>query len=390
MTPSSFKYIVVGAGLWGGVIAESIASRLGERVLVVERRSHTGGNCHSAADPDTGIECHTHGSHIFHTAIPEVWEYINRFATFTNYRHKVLIERSGRVYPMPISLATINTFYGKNLKPHEAEAFIRAEAARDFQGEPQNLEEKAVSLIGRPLYEAFIKGYTTKQWARDPRKLPAAIITRLPVRTNYDTGYFNDAWQGMPADGYAALFQKLFDNPLIEVMLDTDFIDIADQVSAEFPVFYSGPLDALFRYAHGPLEWRSLRFEREIVPHADFQGTAVMNQGDADVPYTRIHEFKHLHPERGPQGDRSVIVREYPKTFSPGDEAYYPVNTPENERILRAYRDELRARKNIFPGGRLGAYAYMDMDKTIASALACFEDVCINRSMRYGRPENDR
>lgn len=373
MDLTNLRHLVVGAGLWGGTLAERIASQLGERVLVVERRSHIGGNCHSYKDAQTGIECHAYGTHIFHTAIPKVWEYVNKFSEFTTYRHKVLTEYQGRVYPMPISLATINSFYGLNLKPYEVDAFVKAEAGKELRDEPQNLEEKAVSLVGRPLYEAFIKGYTQKQWGKDPRELPAAIITRLPVRASYNTDYFNDPWQGMPKDGYAAFFTRLFDHPLIDVALGVDYADIAAQVPEGCRVFYSGPIDAFFNYSHGALEWRSLSFEQEVVPYADYQGTSVMNKADPEVPCTRIHEYKHLHPERGAQGDASVIVREYPKAFVRGDEPYYPVNTVENDRLLKAYQSNLASQTGIIFGGRLGGYRYMDMDRTIESALDCFD-----------------
>jgi len=365
----SCKILIVGAGLWGSVLAERLASQRGERVLVIDRRLHTGGNCHAYIEPQTGIECHAYGSHIFHTSIPKVWEYVNAFSEFTPYRHKVLTEYRGRVYPMPISLATINSFYNLNLRPYEVEAFIRAEAGGAMQDNSSNLEEKAIALIGRPLYEAFIKGYTQKQWGRDPKELPSDIITRLPVRANYSTEYFNDPWQGLPKAGYAALFGRILAHPLIDLRLGVDYADIEELVPEGCRVFYSGPADTFFRCSLGALQWRSLRFEQEIVPYADYQGTAVLNQADVEVPFTRTHEFKHLHPERGEQGQRSVIEREYPKAFMPGDEPYYPVNTPENQRLLAAYQEKLAERPNVTLGGRLGSYKYLDMDKTIESAL---------------------
>ena len=370
MQVQSFKYVIVGAGLWGCVLAERIATVLGEPVLVVERRKTCGGNCHSAFHPETGIECHSYGTHIFHTANPEVWQYITGFTTFTSYRHKVFTTSRGRVYPMPLGLAAVNAFYGKNLKPHEVEAFIAREAAGVLH--PTNLEEKAISLVGRPLYEALIKGYTTKQWGRHPRDLPAEIITRLPVRTNYNTDYFNDPWQGLPAGGYGKLFEALLNNPRITILYDTPYRAIAPELAPNARLLYSGAPDDFFDYDLGTLEWRTLRFETEVMPHADVQGTAVMNEADEEVPYTRTHEFKHLHPERGKQGDCSVIAREYSKPFAKGDEPYYPVNTPENRKLLEAYLERARALGNIVFGGRLGRYRYMDMDVTIADALETF------------------
>ena len=386
MLPGDLKYLVVGAGLWGGVLAERIASVLGERVLVIDRRAHTGGNCHSFIDPDTGIECHAYGTHIFHTAIPRVWEYVNRFTQFTPYRHKVLTEHRGRVYPMPVGLAAINMFYGLNLRPYEVSDFIRREAAASADnGEPANLEEKAVSLIGRPLYEAFVKGYTWKQWEKDPRVLPAGIITRLPVRADYNTDYFSDPWQGMPKQGYAAMFDELFRHPLIEVRTGLAYADIAGSVPPACTVLYSGPLDELCDYAFGALEWRALRFKRDILPYQDAQGTAVLNQADVEIPWTRTHEFKHLHPERGPQGNRTIVAREYSRACQRGDEPYYPVSTPENQSLQSKYRARLSEKMpNVVAGGRLGGYRYLDMDKTVDEALGLFEALRVRKNKESG------
>ena len=374
--------LVVGAGLWGCVLAERIATVLGERVLVIDRRDHTGGNCHSFLEEETGIECHAYGTHIFHTSIERVWEYITQFSRFTQYKHTVLTEYRGRVYQMPIGLATINDFYGIRLHPYEVAAFIKKEAGKEAGGPANNLEEKAVSLIGRPLYEAFIKGYTQKQWGRDPRELPPEIITRLPVRTNYSGEYFTDPWQGLPEQGYAALFSRLLAHPRITVKTGVAYEDIAFSVPQTCRVFYSGPLDALFAFSHGALEWRSLRFEARTEPYADWQGTAVMNQADVAVPYTRTHEYKHLHPERAHKVNKTVLVREYPKTFERGDEPYYPVNTPANDHLQKRYVAMLEKRAAFIAGGRLGSYQYMDMDKTIESALSVFDTLQVNAAAR--------
>ncbi len=368
-------YIIVGAGIWGCVMANRIATDLNTPVTVIDRRDHIGGNCHSSFDKATGIECHCYGSHIFHTSLPEVWDYITQFTTFNNYRHKVLITHKGRVYAMPINLFTINALYNKNLTPTEAEAFLAAEIARDSVVTPANLEEKAISLIGRPLYEAFIKNYTRKQWEKDPCELPASIINRLPFRTCYNMDYFSDTWQGIPTDGYDALFHKLLDHPNIQIRLNTDFKEIRSQLASDTTVIYTGMPDAFFDYKYGELEWRSLNFEWETVPVHDFQGTSVMNYADADVPYTRIHEFKHYHPERKePYACNStVICREYPATWKVGREAYYPVNDARNTTIYEKYAAEASATPNLILGGRLGAYRYWDMDKAIADALHVFD-----------------
>lgn len=377
----SCKYLVVGSGLWGSVLAERIASQFNEKVLVIDRRAHSGGNCHSELDEETGIECHVYGSHIFHTSDQRVWEYVRQFCSFNTYRHRVLTEFGGRLYQMPIGLATINSYYHLNLKPYEAEAFIAAEAALEDIESPSNLEEKGLSLIGRPLYEAFIKGYTAKQWNLPLNELPADIITRLPVRTNYNPDYFDDFWQGLPMDGYGALFDKLLSHPNITVQLGVSFADIRGSLPVHCRIFHSGALDDFFDYALGALAWRSLRFEKEILPYADYQGNAVVNQADITVPYTRTHEYRHYHPERPYQRDKTVIVREYPENFARGKEAYYPVNRPEDLRRFEQYRQLAAARApNITFGGRLGSYAYVDMDKTVSEALETFDKLAADRT----------
>jgi UDP-galactopyranose mutase len=368
---SGLKYLVVGSGLYGAVAAERIASVTGERVLVLEKRQQVGGNCQSELDPETGIEIHTYGSHIFHTSNERVWNYINQFVSFTDYRHHVQTMYKGRVFPMPISLATINSFWGTALSPQEAQVRIQQEVADAGIVEPTNLEEKAISLIGKSLYEAFIKGYTAKQWEKDPRDLPADIITRLPVRFNYNTRYFNDRWQGVPAEGYFAIFQNLLRSPLIEVRTGVDFEDVRHLVPADCVVIYTGMLDAYFHHQFGQLEWRSLRFETERVPVTDFQGCTVMNYADQDVPWTRIHEFKHYNPERRAafESPSTIVCREYPQTWRAGLEAYYPINNTRNRELCQRYQELAAKTPNLIMGGRLGAYQYWDMDKAIAHAL---------------------
>ena len=370
MTDPACTYLVVGAGLWGSVIAERIASVRGESVLVIDRREYAGGNCRSVLDPETGIECHVHGSHIFHTRNERVWRYLNTFTGFNHYRHHVLTEYQGRIYPLPIGLATINAFYGKTLKPSEARAFIAEEAAKDAVAAPANLEEKAVSLVGRPLYEAFIKGYTQKQWQRDPKEVPASIITRLPVRANYNTEYFDDPWQGLPSAGYHGLFAKMLAHPRITVRLGVAYKDIRPFLTPDRTIFYSGAIDEFFDYSLGVLGWQSLRFEWEHPPCGDFQGAAVINQADAAVPYTRTHEFRHYHPERNHPPNATVITREYPHRFAKGGEAYYPVNTAADRKLLTDYNALAKATApNVIFGGRLGGYTYLDMDAVVEEAL---------------------
>lgn len=369
------SFFVIGAGFWGAVMAERIASVMGEPVVVVEKRKHIGGNSWSSIDKETGIECHRYGSHIFHTSLPEVHSYLSKFCELTAYRHKVLIKHSGKVYSMPINLFTINDFYGKTFTPMEAESFLAEEIARDHSENPANLEEKAISLIGRPLYEAFVKNYTRKQWDRDPKDLPASIISRLPFRTSYDMAYFNDPWQGVPQEGYGELFKKILNHPNIHLRLNCDYANIRNEIPSDATVLYTGMPDELFAYKYGELEWRSLRFEWETLPVRDFQGTTVMNYGDIDVSYTRIHEFKHYHPERHDvfASNKTVICREYPTTYHKGGEAYYPVNDERNNALFAKYAEEAAKNPKLILGGRLGSYHYWDMDKSIANALHTFE-----------------
>ncbi|MEV5751758.1 UDP-galactopyranose mutase [Actinoallomurus sp. NPDC052308] len=362
--------VVAGAGLFGLTVAERCARELGLRVLVVERRDHIGGNAYSETEPSTGIEVHRYGAHLFHTSNERVWEYVNRFTAFTDYRHRVFTVFKNRVYPMPINLGTICEFFGRVMSPDEARALIAGQAAEIT--DPANLEEKAISLIGRPLYEAFIRGYTAKQWQTDPRELPAGIITRLPVRYTFDNRYFADRYEGLPVDGYTAWLERMADHPRIEVRLDTDFFDL--DAAGNVPVVYTGPLDRYFGHREGALGWRTLDFELEVLPTGDFQGTPVMNYADEDVPYTRVHEFRHFHPERKYPGDRTVIMHEYSRFAGPADEPYYPIDTPADRAMLDRYRELARAEKDVLFGGRLGTYKYLDMHMAIASALTMFEN----------------
>lgn len=367
------KFLVVGAGFYGAVVAEHIARDLGQRVVVIDKRDHTGGNCHSEIDPETGIEYHTYGTHIFHTRNEPVWHYVQRFTQLNAYRHQVLATWQDRVYQMPINLETINAFYDRNLKPYEVPEFIADQTRDERYEDPRNLEERAISLVGRPLYEAFIKGYTEKQWGRPATEIPASVINRLPFRTNYDENYFFDAWQGIPVGGYAALFDQLLDHPNIEVHLGVDFMDLKQSIPEDCLVVYTGTIDRFFHYEHGRLECRTLRFETEVVDVPDYQGTSVMNYTERSVPFTRIHEPRHLHPERESHPEKSFIVREYSET-SLADSPYYPVPSAENDRKLALYAKAREAWPNVFFGGRLGDFKYYDMDVTIDRAMAAYAD----------------
>jgi UDP-galactopyranose mutase len=372
--------LVVGSGFFGLTVAERAARDLGLKVMVIDKRSHIGGNAYSAAEPETGIEVHNYGAHLFHTSNEPVWEYVNRFTKFTNYEHRVFTNYGGEVFPLPINLGTINQFFRSAHSPDSARALIKGLASEFSTGDARNLEEKGISLIGRPLYEAFIRDYTAKQWQTSPTELPAEIISRLPVRYNYDNRYFNDTHEGLPVDGYTAWIERMADHPNIEVRLDTDFFDESQPynkkaVVGRLPVVYTGPVDKYFDYQGGELTWRTLDFEQEVLNVGDFQGTPVMNYADSTVPYTRIHEFRHFHPERTEYPtDKTVIMREFSRAATKADEPYYPINTPADRESLLSYRALQSGEPNVFFGGRLGTYQYLDMHMAIGSALTMFEN----------------
>ena len=369
--------IVIGSGFFGLTVAERVASQLDRRVLVLDRRDHIGGNAYSETEPETGIEVHRYGAHLFHTSNKRVWDYVTAFTDFTGYQHRVFTIYRGRVYPMPVNLATICEYFGEYLTPAQARALVANQAAEIEGKDAVNFEEKAISLVGRPLYEAFFKGYTAKQWQTDPTELPAAIISRLPVRYTFNNRYFNDTYEGLPVDGYTAWLNRMADHPNIEVRLDTDWFDVRDALPDTVPVVYTGPLDRYFNYAEGELGWRTLDFEHEVLNTGDFQGTSVMNYADLDVPFTRIHEFRHFHPERDYRTDKTVIFREYSRFAQRGDEPYYPINTAEDRAKLDRYRELARketANHNVLFGGRLGTYKYLDMHMAIGSALSMYDN----------------
>ncbi|WP_448060783.1 UDP-galactopyranose mutase [Cellulomonas hominis] len=369
--------LVVGAGLFGLTIAERAAAA-GLDVTVIDRRTHLGGNAYSSVDPTTGIEVHRYGSHIFHTSSERVWHYVRRFTAFTDYRHRVYSTHAGTVYPLPINLGTLNQFFGSAMGPDAARDLIARQAAEgQTDGDADNLEAKAVSLIGRPLYEAFIRGYTLKQWQTDPRELPASIIDRLPVRYTYDNRYFSDTYEGLPSRGYAQWFEAMASHPRIDVRLGVDFFDSSQPYNkaasrGQVPIVYTGAIDRYFDQDAGPLTWRTLDLETKTLPVGDFQGTSVMNYADLDVPWTRVHEFRHFRPDREGRHapDRTVVMRERSRFAGPDDEPYYPVATAQDRQRLRAYRERAADEPDVRFGGRLGSYLYLDMHMAIASALS--------------------
>ena len=374
--------VVVGSGFYGLTIAQQAAEQLGLKVKVIDQRSHIGGNAYSEFDPETGIEVHKYGSHLFHTSNERVWEYVNRFTAFNDYKHLVWAKHNGDLYPMPINLDTINKFFNKTFDSDQARDFIQGQADENQASSAGNLEERAIALVGQPLYEAFIKGYTEKQWQTDPKLLPADVINRLPMRFTTEHRYFNDKYEGLPLAGYTAWLENMANHPNIEVSLSQNFFDCKSELVGQVPVVYTGPIDRYFDYEFGELGWRTLDFESEVVETGDFQNTSVVNYSDLDVPFTRIHEYRHLHPERDYQDESTYISREYSRFASKEDEPYYPVNTDADREKLIQYRALIENEENVWFGGRLGSYQYLDMHMAIASALTTFENQISNNFKR--------
>jgi UDP-galactopyranose mutase len=370
---AGLKFLVVGAGFYGAVMAERIASVLNERVVVIDVRNHIGGNSFSYADDRTNIEIHAYGSHIFHTSNETVWNYLTSFAKFNSYIHRVYTVHDGAVYSMPINLHTINQFFRRSFNPGEAREFIQQEVRNALLERTDNLEEKAISLVGKRLYEALIKGYTEKQWGTSPARLPARIITRLPVRFDYNNRYFSDKWEGQPIGGYGALFGRMLGHRNISLHLGVDFFAMRDRVPPGCRVIYTGPIDRYFDYRLGVLGWRSIRLKWRSEATDDFQGTSVMNYADLDVPFTRIHEFKHYHPERAYPLRETIICEEHPLPAGKDDDPCYPVSADADKRLFSMYKELAMATRNAIFGGRLGNYVYIDMHQAVAMALGDFD-----------------
>ncbi|KFI24235.1 UDP-galactopyranose mutase [Paenirhodobacter enshiensis] len=354
--------LMVGAGLSGAVIGRMLAEA-GHRITVVDARAHVGGNCHTERDAKSGVMVHVYGPHIFHTDDAEVWDYVNRFAAFRPYRNRVKTTSQGAVYSLPVNLHTINQFFGQTLRPDEARVFLEGKADTSI-ADPQTFEEQALRFVGPELYEAFFKGYTIKQWGCQPSELPASILKRLPVRFNYDDNYFFHKFQGMPEEGYTAMIAKILDHANIEVKLDTP---VSRDVAQDYDhVFYSGPIDGWFGYSLGRLGYRTLDFER-FDYQGDYQGCAVMNYGDVEVPYTRITEHKHFAPWESHEG--SVLYKEVSRACGPDDIPYYPIRQVAEKSMLADYVALAGQETNVTFVGRLGTYRYLDMDVTIREAL---------------------
>lgn len=365
-------FLIAGSGLYGCVLAERIANVLKKKVIILERRNHIGGNCYSEIDKQTNIEYHKYGTHIFHTSIPRVINYINDFTKFNSYRHQVLSSYKNKIYQMPINLETINSFFSKNFSPKQAEIFIKNKAKKFHKKKYLNFEDKAKAQIGSELYTAFIQNYTKKQWGKNPKDLPSFIFNRLPIRFNYDEDYYKSpVLQGIPVDGYTKIFKNLTCSKNIELIYNNNY-SLDKDYKVKYLTIYTGPLDKLFNNRYGQLEWRSLKFKKKIFNTNDYQGTSVINYPESKYSFTRIHEPKHLHPERK-YIDKTIIIEEYP--ISNNSEPYYPVNTDENKNLFRKYLNLLNSNKSnkIISGGRLADYAYYDMDMTISAALKKFD-----------------
>lgn len=363
-----YDYLVVGSGLFGAVFARQ-ATDAGKKVLVIDKRPNIAGNVYT--EKVEGINFHKYGAHIFHTNNTEVWNYVNRFATFNRFTNSPVANYKGELYSMPFNMYTFNKMWGV-VTPEEAAAKIE-EQKKEITGEPQNLEEQAISLVGRDIYEKLVKGYTEKQWGRDCKELPAFIIKRLPVRLTFDNNYFNALYQGIPIGGYTKMVANLLDG--IDVQLNEDYlVNRAKWDALADKVVYTGAVDAFFDYSLGNLEYRSVRFENEVLDIPNFQGNAAVNYTDRETPWTRIIEHKWFEfgkDENGNDLPKTIISREYSSEWKPGDEPYYPVNDEKNGELYKKYRALADKEDKVIFGGRLGEYKYYDMDAVIASALEC-------------------
>ena len=359
-----YDYLIVGAGLYGAAFAQ-IMTEKGKKCLVVDKRDHIAGNIYTK-DVE-GIQVHVYGAHIFHTSNDAVWEYVNRFAKFNRYTNSPVANYKGEIYNLPFNMNTFNKMWGV-ITPEEARAKIESQRASRFVEEPQNLEEQAINLVGEDIYEKLIKGYTEKQWGRDCRELPPFIIKRLPVRFTYDNNYFNDSYQGIPIGGYTAMVERMLEG--VEVRLGVDYLENKAELDAlADKIVYTGTVDSYFNYCYGPLEYRNVSFETELLDMENYQGNAVVNYTDRETPYTRVIEHKHF--DFGTQ-EKTVISREYSVEWKPGDEPYYPVNNEKNGALYEKYRALAEKEGKVIFGGRLGEYRYYDMDKVL---LAAFEAV---------------
>lgn len=365
-----YDYLVVGSGLFGAIFAYE-ANKRGKKCLVIEKRSHIGGNIYT--ENIEGINVHRYGAHIFHTSNKEVWNYINNFAEFNRYTNSPIAIYKNELYNMPFNMNTFNKLWGV-VTPNEAKEKIEREKKEAKISIPKNLEEQAIGLVGKTIYEKLVKGYTEKQWGQRATELPSFIIKRLPVRFTYDNNYFNDVYQGIPIGGYTQIIKKMLEG--IEVQLNTDFFDNREYLeSISNKIVFTGMIDKFYDYKFGELEYRSLRFETEILKEQNYQGNAVVNYTEYEIPYTRIIEHKHF--EFDTENPKTIITREYPDIWTRGKEPYYPINNDKNNQLYEKYKEYASKDEKLIFGGRLGQYKYYDMDKVIEEALEC-----VNRELK--------
>ena len=356
-----YDYLIVGAGLYGAVFAHE-AKKRGKKCLVVEKRNHIAGNIYTKEIE--GIQVHWYGAHIFHTSNKEVWDYIQQFAQFNRYTNSPVANFKGEIYNLPFNMNTFNKMWGV-ITPKEAKEKIEEQIRESKVDVPVNLAEQAINLVGKDIYEKLVKGYTEKQWGRKAEELPPEIIKRLPVRFTYDNNYFNDLYQGIPVGGYTAMVEKMLEGT--EIRLNTDFLENREELSAlADKIIYTGPIDAYYNYRFGELEYRSVSFETEVLDVENYQGNAVVNYTEYEIPYTRIIEHKHF--EFGMQ-EKTVISKEYPSTWKKGEEPYYPINDKKNMELYKKYLEMSKEEKRVIFGGRLGLYRYMDMHHVVEEAL---------------------
>ena len=364
----NYDFLIVGSGLFGATVAYEL-NKKGYKVLVVEKRNNIAGNIYT--EEVEGIQVHKYGPHIFHTSNKSTWDYVNQFAKFNDFINMPLAFYKGKYYNMPFNMNTFHQVFGVNTA-EEAKACIEKEIKEANIKEPKNLEEKAISMVGTTIYEMLIKGYTQKQWGKPCTELPPSIITRLPVRYEYNNNYFNDTYQGIPIGGYTQIIERMLEG--IEVRTNVDYIAQKDELNAlAESIVYTGEIDRFYDYRFGALEWRSLRFEEEIIDKPDYQGNAVINYTEYEVPYTRIAEHQYFEP--GVKHPKTVITKEYSKTWSKGDEAYYPINNQRNSELYAKYKELADKENNVFFGGRLGTYSYYNMDVVIEKALQLVESI---------------
>jgi UDP-galactopyranose mutase len=359
------KFLIVGAGFSGAVLANRLAAQLDCTIDVWDERSHVAGNCHTKRDAETNVMVHEYGPHIFNTDKKEIWDFVNSFVEFIPFINRVKANYQGNIYSLPVNLHTINQFFNKSFGPEEAKAFIESLGDKSIT-DPQSFEEQALKFLGKDLYQAFFYGYTKKQWGCEPSELPASILKRLPVRFNYNDNYYNNIYQGIPINGYTELIEKLFDSPKINISLNKKFKFSSELLSTYSHIFYTGPIDAFFDYKFGRLGYRTVTFEKHITD-GDYQGNAVINYCDETVPHTRVHEHKHFAPWE--EHEKTVYFKEFSKETSETDIPYYPKRLDKDKKILDAYRTEAMQSSNLSFLGRLATYRYMDMHHVIGEAL---------------------